>query len=29
MLLEILPFKWEWHKISMLYFNMTQVWTDS
>ena len=26
MLLEILPFKWEWHKISMLYYNMTQVW---
>lgn len=25
MVLELLPFKWEWHKISMMYYNMTQV----
>ncbi len=24
MVLELLPFKWEWHKLSMLYYNMTQ-----
>lgn len=24
MVLELLPFKWEWHKISMMYYNMTQ-----
>lgn len=24
MLLELLPFKWEWHNLSMLYFNMTR-----
>ena len=25
MVLELLPFKWEWHNISMLYYNLTQV----
>ncbi|GAX84337.1 hypothetical protein CEUSTIGMA_g11759.t1 [Chlamydomonas eustigma] len=24
MVLELLPFKWEWHKLSMMYFNLTQ-----
>lgn len=25
MVLELLPFKWEWHNLSRLYYNMTQV----
>eukprot|EP00195_Chlamydomonas_chlamydogama_P014265 CAMPEP_0202909952 /NCGR_PEP_ID=MMETSP1392-20130828/50712_1 /ASSEMBLY_ACC=CAM_ASM_000868 /TAXON_ID=225041 /ORGANISM="Chlamydomonas chlamydogama, Strain SAG 11-48b" /LENGTH=481 /DNA_ID=CAMNT_0049599885 /DNA_START=251 /DNA_END=1696 /DNA_ORIENTATION=+ len=24
MLLDLLPYKWEWHNLSMLYFNITQ-----
>ena len=28
MLLELLPFKWEWHNLSMLYFNMTRSLED-
>ncbi|KAG1664777.1 hypothetical protein FOA52_013629 [Chlamydomonas sp. UWO 241] len=24
MVLEILPYKWEWHRLSMLYYNLTQ-----
>eukprot|EP00955_Chlamydomonas_euryale_P105543 365646-Chlamydomonas_euryale.AAC.6 len=28
MVVELLPFKWEWHLLSMLYYNMTQVWGE-
>lgn len=30
MVLELLPYKWEWAKLSMLYYNITQArWQEA